>query len=112
GQLTAQGLGIQRGFNWDSVALSAISAGLGQGLPVLQFGNAVVNAAVHAAMVNALTQGIGVVTGLQKSFDWHSVAASAVGAGVGQAVSGPIGNALGKGSFGARLATGLIAGTA
>jgi hypothetical protein len=59
-----------------------------------------------------LNQGIGVVTGLQSKFDWRSVAASAVGAGVGQAVSGPIGDALGKGTFGARLATGLIAGGA
>jgi hypothetical protein len=36
--------------------------------------------------VNALTQGIGVVTGLQDRFDWKSVAASAAGGAVGSYV--------------------------
>jgi len=62
-----------------------------------------------------LKQGIGVATGLQHSFSWQSVAASAVGAGVGQAVGPVFGEAFGNtaaGQFGARLATGLVAGTA
>jgi LysM repeat protein len=69
----------------------------------------------RAAIGNALTQGIGVVTGLQSSFNWKSVAASAVGAGVGQAVGPAFGKAFGDtaaGQFGARLATGMVAGGA
>jgi hypothetical protein len=48
-------------------------------------------------------------------FDWRGVAASAVGAGVGQAVSGAIGNSFGGDAFGQfakRAVSGLAAGTA
>jgi hypothetical protein len=38
---------------------------------------------LRSAAGNALTQGVGVVTGLQSSFSWRSVAASAAGAVAG-----------------------------
>lgn len=126
GAVASQALGIaagvQEGFDWKGVALSAVSggitAGLGDSIRIAKDAT-IVNAAVRAAVANAMTQGVGVVTGVQDRFSWTGVAAAAVGAGVGQAV----GEALGltpqgiKGMdpgelFGKRLATGLIAGTA
>ncbi|MES2938228.1 MAG: hypothetical protein V4864_11135, partial [Pseudomonadota bacterium] len=117
GQAVNIAAGNQEKFSWKQVALSALSAGVTQGLPAdFAAGLGTTGQVIaKAAVGNAITQGIGVVTGLQKSFDWRGVAASAVGAGVGQAVSEPLGNAFGPtaaGQFGARLATGLIAGTA
>jgi hypothetical protein len=50
----------------------------------------------EATVGNSLTQGIAVATGLQQSFSWKSVAASAVDAGVGQVVGGAAGGAVSK----------------
>ncbi len=102
-------IGAQDSFSWRSVAMSAVSGGISGGLAGwAQFEWASVgNAMARAAVGNAATQGIGIVTGLQDRFDWRGVAASAVGAGVGQAVGAQLGN-----GFGGRLSTGLIAGTA
>jgi YD repeat-containing protein len=86
GQMTGNLLGVQDGFSWKSVALSALSAGLANNLPLPDLGSAWQNAAVRMGTVNALTQGIGVVTGLQDRFDWKSVAASAAGGAVGSYV--------------------------
>jgi len=46
---------------------------------------------MRAAAGNALSQGIGVVTGLQEHFDWKGVAASAVGSGVGWGMNNALG---------------------
>jgi YD repeat-containing protein len=82
-------------FSWKQLALSAISAyvpaGLEYaGLAVKSLGP-VGNAMANAAIANTVTQGIGVATGLQESFDWKGVAASAAGAGVGAAIGGELG---------------------
>ena len=120
-QVAGNMLGVQDGFSWKSVALGAISAGAtaGVGQALGAAGQAAgqttlswQQVAARAAVGNAITQGVGVITGLQAKFDWKGVAASAVGAGVGQAVGGTMGDVFGKGTFGARLATGLVAGTA
>lgn len=115
-QVVGNAIGAVDGFSWKQVALSAVSAGVGAGLPSMDLGlGATGNLMVRAAVGNAITQGIGVVTGLQKSFDWKGVAASAVATGVGQAVGRVFGEAFGTtaaGQFGARFATGLVAGTA
>jgi YD repeat-containing protein len=73
----------------------------------------------RAAIANAITQGIGVATGLQKHFSWTSVAASAIGAGVGEEVgqamelNDPTFNSRSFGDqFGPRFVTGLAAGVA
>lgn len=92
-------IGAQNGFSWKGVALSAIGGGItaglgGSAIPSTQ--NAIVDAAIRGAAGNALSQGIGVVTGLQSSFSWRSVAASAVGGGVGQAVGQVVGGAVGN----------------
>ena len=124
GQVTGMALGIQDKFSWKQVALSAIGGGVSAGLPTGDLlgtkAGSIPNTMLRAAIGNTLTQGIGVVTGLQKSFDWRGVAASAVGAGVGQMVGGALGldnpnvvRGMSPGQlFGARLATGLAAGAA
>ncbi|MDP9933519.1 LysM peptidoglycan-binding domain-containing protein [Variovorax paradoxus] len=106
GSIASQAVGVAIGaqdqFSWKQVALSAIgsgvTAGLGGGL--INTGNVIGDAVVRGAVANSLTQGIAVATGLQSSFSWRSVAASAVGAGVAQGVSGAIGNSFGSDSFG------------
>ncbi len=81
----------------------------------------------RAAVGSIITQGVGVATGLQKSFSWRSVAASAVSAGVGYGIgqvisaiqSGSAANAVGQaaaanpwGDALQRFATGVLAGAA
>jgi len=113
-QLTGMALGEQSKFSWRQVGLSALAGGISAGLPSFAASPAA-NAMIKGAVSSTLSQGIGVATGLQESFSWRSVAASAVGAGVGQAVGPVFGDAFGNtaaGQFGARLATGLVAGTA
>jgi YD repeat-containing protein len=125
GQVAGNALGVQDGFSWEQVAMSAVGGALSSGLQGVNFTGAAEGAAslgntiTRAALGNALTQGAAVVTGLQDHFDWRGVAASAVGAGVGQAVGGAMGmndkgfSQLSFGEqFGARLVTGLAAGTA
>jgi len=83
--------GIQDNFSWKGVALAAIGGAVGgalQGVKVLKdlssltkFGGDV----VRGALGSAITQGIGVATGLQDKFDWAGVAAAGIGAGVGNA---------------------------
>jgi len=119
-QVVGNAIGAVDGFSWKGVALSALSGGIGAGMGALgassgPLSGGGINAWGRAAIGNALGQGIGVVTGLQDHFDWRGVAASAVGAGVGQAVGGAFGDAFRNtpvGQFGARFATGLVAGAA
>jgi YD repeat-containing protein len=128
GSIASQTVGLATGnvdkFDWNGVALSALSGGIAAGLPANlgmlgdfgQYGNVM----VRAAAANAITQGIGVVTGVQRSFDWRGVAGSAVGAGVGAAVGEALGlrangRPVGVGSaefFATSLAKGMAAGVA
>jgi YD repeat-containing protein len=130
--LISQGVGIaigaQESFSWKGVALGAISGGVAAGIGGVDFtgggASSVGNRVIQAAVGNTLTQGIGVVTGLQNKFDWRGVAASAAGAGVGHTVGESLGlldsngiktNAF-KDDLGQNLwrsaATGFAAGTA
>jgi YD repeat-containing protein len=122
-QAVGMATGVQEKFSWKAVALSALAGGIGAGVGQLAQGTALASngfgaAAARAAIGNVVTQGIGVATGLQEKFDWRGVAASAAAAGVGQVVGGAMGmnnpafNTLPFGEqFGARLVTGLAAGT-
>lgn len=89
GQLTGMALGIQDSFDWKGVAISAVTqavtAGVGKYVPDVSTIEAV-NDAARAAISSAVTQGVEVATGLQKSFNWVGVAAAAAGAGVSTAV--------------------------
>ncbi|WP_217591392.1 hypothetical protein, partial [Burkholderia sp. GbtcB21] len=82
--------GAQRGLDWKGIALGAVGAGVTAGVGATGLGQVAGQAfgptggqmAMGAARSMA-TQGIGVATGLQHSFDWKGVAASAISAGVG-----------------------------
>jgi hypothetical protein len=106
------------------VALGALSAGATAGVGAAFGGPLAGNIqgfdrfaafAQRAAVSSIVTQGIGVVTGVQKSFDWRGVAASAVGAGVSGVVNSAL-NSLGAfgdlGKFGTALARGTVSGFA
>ena len=84
GQVAGMTLGVQNSFNWSGVALGAIGAGVtaGVGAELNVPGGWLAGAekgvtAARLAIGNGATQGLGIVTGLQKGFDWRGVAASA-----------------------------------
>lgn len=127
GSIVSQGvgmaIGVQSQFSWKSVAIAGISAGITAGVGGVNFTGGAMdslgNTVIRAAVTNAATQGIAVVTGLQDHFSWTGVAAAAVGAGVGhvageklgEIMSGPQGMSFGDKLL-ARSITGLAAGTA
>lgn len=81
-------LGIQDKFDWKQVAAGALSGGIGGGLAragMIVKGGATIGSRMWAASANAvvsnsLTQGASIAVGLQKKFDWRSLAQSAVAA--------------------------------
>ncbi|MBV8978313.1 MAG: LysM peptidoglycan-binding domain-containing protein [Alphaproteobacteria bacterium] len=96
GSIVSQGVGlatgIQKSFNWGAVGMAALGGAIGAGLGPNALTGAngafgslgtVGGAIARGVLGNVLTQGIGVATGLQKSFDWAGVAAAGVAAGVG-----------------------------
>ncbi|MRD46107.1 LysM peptidoglycan-binding domain-containing protein [Caenimonas koreensis DSM 17982] len=104
-QLVGMAAGLQNKLDWKGVALAAIGGGVGAALPP---GPTMTTAVLRAVETSALTQGIAVVTGLQKSFNWKGVAASAAGAAVGKLASDSFKSA--ADTFGARLMSGMAAG--
>lgn len=122
GQAAGVAMGVQDNISLKQVALAGISAGVNMGVgeligPSIQSvtNSAVATRFVIAALSNAATQGIAVATGLQEKFSWRSVAASAVGTGIGQALSGPLNSAFGTtdlGQFATRAVSGFAAGMA
>lgn len=101
GSVVSQGVGVATGiqdrFSFKGVALAAIGGGVGAGLDgVNAFGTATNLAkfgsdVVRGALGSVISQGIGVVTGLQDKFSWAGVAAAGVGAGIGGALGRAIG---------------------
>jgi len=85
-------MGIQDGFDWKGVGLAALSGGLANGISVPNLGTGWQTTALRMATANGLTQGVGVVTGLQSSFDWKGVAASAAGGALGSYVGDQLKN--------------------
>ena len=113
GQGFAMAIGQQDSFSWKQVGLSAlggaVSAGVGsvlQGSSTMTqiFGKAAETSRIigQAAVVNTFTQGLMTASGLQHSFDWRGVAASAASAGAGKYVQG-----MGFSSFGQGMARGM-----
>ncbi|MGF6415782.1 LysM peptidoglycan-binding domain-containing protein [Paraburkholderia sp. MM5482-R1] len=107
GAAAAQGVmiaaGEQSGFNWKGVAMGAVGAAVGSSvLGVTGVGTAVgsafggstasqfAGAAAQGAIRSITTQGIGVLTGAQHSFDWKGVAASAIASGVAYGVGAAV----------------------
>ncbi len=117
GQLVGNVTGVYDGFDWKAVAMGAVGGAITGGLSGVNLlgegAGITANAVARAAVGNALSQGVGVVTGLQDKFDWRGVAASAVGSvvglGVGKAVSGAVGSSP-LGQFVTRFISGLAAG--
>jgi YD repeat-containing protein len=123
GSIVSQGvgiaLGVQREFSWAAVGLSALSAGVSGALSgYAAFSGAassMANTVARTALANTLTQGIGVMTGLQSSFSWQGVAASALGSGVGWMAGDTLGmqtQQFGKAGFGERLLKTTLSGLA
>jgi hypothetical protein len=106
-QLVGIGLGVQEKFSWGAVASSALAAGIVAGLGsagVIQTGASVdwKTAAQNAVIRSTVTQGVNILTGQQKQFDWKAVAVSAITAGLmntdtGKGISSALGKAFGGG---------------
>jgi nucleoid-associated protein YgaU len=132
GSIASQGVGmavgVQQDFSWSSVALAAVGGGVSGGLagiaPVGGLPTSFGNVVARAAIGNAVSQGIGIATGLQDHFSWVGVAAAGVGAGVGFGMSEALGitsngvrtTAFDKAGFGEQVVkagmTGFAAGMA
>ncbi|WP_081064336.1 LysM peptidoglycan-binding domain-containing protein [Burkholderia stagnalis] len=118
GAVAAQGVmiagGAQSGLDWKGVALGAVGAGVTAGTgSALGLANSTASAVVQGAARSVVTQGIGVATGLQHSFDWKGVAASAIASGVGFGAGRAIGSSVsGMDPTVGRLITGVGAGMA
>jgi hypothetical protein len=103
--VAANALGLQDGFSWKSVAASALTAGIGNGIGLNGAAwskDATLNLMAKAAVSNAMTQGVNVALGLQEHFNWAAVAASALAApvaqGIGKAAGSVAGLAIGEGA--------------
>ena len=116
--------GIQDKFSWKGVAMSALSgaigAGLGASASIGRIASPFVQGAVRGALGSALTQGIGVATGLQDKFDWLGVATAGLGGGVSNSVGAGLGGmnrhvagliSSGAGAMASAAARSLIQGT-
>ena len=124
GQGVAIAVGAQQGFSWNSVALAAISAGATVGAPSIpgvaklenSFGSALASHAINGAIASSITQGVGVATGLQSSFNWTAVAVSATqsaaGYSVGHALNGAFGTTAYNSQSAANLGTNFASGMA
>lgn len=132
GSMASQGLsiaaGMQQGFSWGQVAMGAISSSVGAGVGAAAEGvglgakalaesplASIAVAGARAAVSNAATQGVAIAVGLQKSFNWNSVASAGVGSFVGAAFGQGFGGAmkdpnLDLGKFGNGLVAGTMAG--
>jgi len=86
-QAVGMAIGAQDKFDWKSVGMATLSAGIGGG------GTGWVGAA-SAVVSSTLTQAIGSKLGLVDHFSWRSVAASAAGSIAGQALGQAVGAAM------------------
>ena len=117
--------GIQDKFDFKGLALSAIGGGVTAGLgnlggiskglggisKTLTNGSFLSNVA-RGALSSAITQGIGVATGLQSKFDFAGVAAAGIGAGIGGAVGRRLGAGALSDSSARNIGANLLANTA
>jgi YD repeat-containing protein len=112
GSAVSQGVGIaigqQSSFSWGQVALGAVGAAAGAELSSLgtystalshvgitnALAQKVATQVINGAAGAAISQGVGVVLGVQKSFNWAGVAAAAVAAPIATYVGGAVGTAV------------------
>jgi len=100
GQVAGNIAGVQKGFNFRSLATSVASAGISYGIyggnvPGKSLADRLLpgslatgfaGAAFNAAAGSLLGQGTAILVGAQQRFDWRAVAAAAVGGGVSAAL--------------------------
>lgn len=106
GSIVSQGIGVATGlqdqFSWKAVGLAALGGGVTAGIGSSGIFNGidsnVLRAGISGAASSAVTQGIGVATGLQHNFDWVGVVAAGVGAAAGQAAFGDLPSLSGGGN--------------
>ncbi|MCD4486098.1 hypothetical protein LQR31_16620, partial [Chromobacterium vaccinii] len=115
GSLASQGLamalGMQKGINWGQVGLSAVASGMGGGFAASgAFGTGSLAMVERGMAISAATQGVAMVTGMQKSFSWTSVAASGVAAWAGGRI-GSLGGADSASQVGYGTLAGIAGGT-
>jgi YD repeat-containing protein len=109
-QLVGKAAGVIEDFSWTSVAMGGFSSMVGGYLKdsAMIPADPVLGGMVRGALGNAITQGIGVATGLQKHFDWRAVAAGAASGGIqGLLVTSPAASFEGfQEHFGAQMLSG------
>jgi YD repeat-containing protein len=125
GSIASQGVGVATGiqekFSWKAVALAgiggAVTAGIGPGGLFGEKGlfgalnaSTAIQTGLRSAAGSAITQGIGVITGLQSKFDFVGVATAGIGAAVGSAVGTALGSE--KGFLGIHAGAGTIGSVA
>lgn len=116
GSVASQAFGVATGlqdkFSWKGVAMSAISgaigAGVGQVGAINRISSPFAQGALRGALGSALSQGVGVATGLQEKFSWANVATAALGSGIAAEMSHGLDRTISAGGFRAELAKGLI----
>lgn len=105
GSAVSQGVGLATGiqskFSFKGLAIAALSAGVATGVGQVVGQGAIAGSqflgdVARGALGSAITQGVGVATGLQDKFDWAGVAAAGIGAGVGGAAMRGLGRANGR----------------
>ncbi|WP_158266337.1 HNH endonuclease [Allosphingosinicella deserti] len=110
--------GIQDGFNWKGVAMSAIAGGVSAGLDKLSGvkglgfldGGSIGADVARGAIANGVGQGLGVALQLQSKFSWAGVAAAGISAGVSGAAGRSLPGAaksFRQASFGNQTASGF-----
>jgi|GEM_PF-3010443 len=93
-QFVAMGLGMQESFSWKSVGTSALLAAI-PGMKGID--NPVLKAMADAGIRNAAGQGLAMLAGDQKNFNWRSLAVSVVAAPLMSAIKEKIsGSSWGK----------------
>jgi hypothetical protein len=88
-QGVAMAVGLQDSFSWKSVGLAALGGAIGGAINAntSAFKSFESAAGVARAITsNVLTQGIGVMTGLQEKFSWQSVAISGAAAAISPSI--------------------------
>ena len=85
-QTVGMAVGLQDSFSWKAVGMAALGGAISGGMQGLGAESKAFatwmkqNPALSAMAANAMTQGIGVMTGLQEKFSWQSVAVSGASA--------------------------------
>jgi hypothetical protein len=109
-QTFAVATGIQSKFDWEGVAMGAISGGVGGGVAKLL---PAVSSLTKALTTSIVSQGVNVAVGLQKKFDWTGLAVAGIAGGVANQLGGWAESRFGKIGGGALTGTAsLLAGAA